>query len=852
MAGRTVDININYKFDTSQLRAAQQVTEQAQRATDNLRQSTSQAGANAGTAFKPAVASIQDLTAKLAVLKQRIIESSNPQQVKTLSDQYKQLKTQLDQANKAAFDAGKSLKQTSDATQSMAAGFGQLVTSIKLFLSAGLVRELVSAELEMAKLAGNVQGVKIAFDKFPNSVALLDQLKTKTHGTVSEFDLMKKAVFAADFGIPIKNLGTLLEFAAARAQQTGLNVDYLVDSIVRGIGQKSILRLDNLGLSAERLKNELGGASIKAKSIADVTEAVSKIAQEELQKMGGYVDTSATKVDNLAANFQKLKTILAEKLTNNSFLDFLDNAIKGTSLLLMGEKGRNEQAIKAYASVVAEDVKRETMNNKALKNQQEIRDAIQQEINTRVSVIGKYNDQIAAHNRIKDANRASQSEVVYLTDKEKDNIKVANEQIKTLQNRKAIYLEVNRILLQYLLELDAQTQSQKKSEDTLDELEKKVKDLNDAIQQTENISTRSGQNEARRLKFERDAVQKRIDKIKETIFWEEELEKRRQSRPIIKQVTDINPEKIKSTLNPLASQGKIINDLTDNSKYLFEALGRIEAGFTGIVNGSVKLKTAKLGFIDLRTELEKAIDTQRQLIGDTGVSIIQNQLNSIVQAESDAYTVRINNLNRFYDNQIKLAGDNQRAQNELDIQRNQQVQKLEKEQFQKDKQVKKLQAIINGAAAAARAFVDYEYPASLVIAALAAAEVASQVAIIDRQQPGFAKGVIDLKGPGTTTSDSIPARLSRGESVMTAEETFRAKGVLEMVRANKLDDAILKQLQLGGGGVKYIGMSDERIVSAIERQKYPDILRISNDLYEVKKSKDGLSKKIRRKSIPNG
>ncbi len=37
--------------------------------------------------------------------------------------------------------------------------------------------------------------------------------------------------------------------------------------------------------------------------------------------------------------------------------------------------------------------------------------------------------------------------------------------------------------------------------------------------------------------------------------------------------------------------------------------------------------------------------------------------------------------------------------------------------------------------------------------------------------PGFATGVIGLQGPGTATSDSILARLSRGESVITARAT---------------------------------------------------------------------------------
>lgn len=58
---------------------------------------------------------------------------------------------------------------------------------------------------------------------------------------------------------------------------------------------------------------------------------------------------------------------------------------------------------------------------------------------------------------------------------------------------------------------------------------------------------------------------------------------------------------------------------------------------------------------------------------------------------------------------------------------------------------------------------------------LAAANIAfglAQVAKINATSvPQFAEGVIGLQGPGTSTSDSITAKLSKGESVMTAKAT---------------------------------------------------------------------------------
>jgi hypothetical protein len=56
--------------------------------------------------------------------------------------------------------------------------------------------------------------------------------------------------------------------------------------------------------------------------------------------------------------------------------------------------------------------------------------------------------------------------------------------------------------------------------------------------------------------------------------------------------------------------------------------------------------------------------------------------------------------------------------------------------------------------------------------------------------------VIDLQGPGTGTSDSIPARLSRGESVLTAEETRLYRPLLWAIRRRELEPQLARQLAL--------------------------------------------------------
>jgi hypothetical protein len=75
-------------------------------------------------------------------------------------------------------------------------------------------------------------------------------------------------------------------------------------------------------------------------------------------------------------------------------------------------------------------------------------------------------------------------------------------------------------------------------------------------------------------------------------------------------------------------------------------------------------------------------------------------------------------------------------------------------------------------------------PGNFVLAGLVAAMGAAQVAAIAATP--LARGVIDLQGPGTSTSDSIPARLSRGESVLTAEETRLYRPLLWAMRRREM------------------------------------------------------------------
>lgn len=252
--------------------------------------------------------------------------------------------------------------------QSLFSGFTNNIKNIGASIGAAFgIQQIASFTLEVSKLAGEAEGVKAAFDKLPDSIQLMNRLKNATGGTVSELELMKRAVQSANFGISLQALPKLLQFAAIRAQQTGQSIDYLVDSIVTGIGRKSVLILDNLGISATRLKAQFNGASLEAQEIGDVAEAVGRIAEEELTKMGDLSENAATKIARLSSSWENLKVAVGEAANNsgalNKFLDVLTRTLNlsagdnlTTSLVALQntlDNGRLEEFIDKTSQLIA-------------------------------------------------------------------------------------------------------------------------------------------------------------------------------------------------------------------------------------------------------------------------------------------------------------------------------------------------------------------------------------------------------------------------------------------------------------------------------------------------------------------
>jgi hypothetical protein len=241
-------------------------------------------------------------------------------------------------ATKAGNDAAGAAKKAGAETDNLGkkvkqvdGSFSQLGKTIGAAFAVEKLRQFVT---ESVKAAAAAEGIEAAFNRIAPE-GTLERLRQATKNTVSDVQLMTAAVKANNFQLPLQNLPKFFEFAQKRARETGESVDYLVESIVLGIGRKSPLILDNLGISAVRLREKFKGISEEQVDVAAVSQAVEDIVTEEMQKMGSSALTTADKIAQWGSAFDNAKvkageffiifgTFIEEYIRNFTWKDIFD------------------------------------------------------------------------------------------------------------------------------------------------------------------------------------------------------------------------------------------------------------------------------------------------------------------------------------------------------------------------------------------------------------------------------------------------------------------------------------------------------------------------------------------------
>ena len=304
------------------------------------------------------------------------------------------------------------------------------------------ITALVRFGREAVQLAAKLQGIESAFAKLDDP-KLLDDLRAATRGMVSDLELMRQAVRAKNFAIPLKDLATFFEFATKRSLETGESVDYLVNSIIDGIGRKSTLVMDNLGISSVALQNEI-------KKTGDFAVAAGNLIKQGIEDMGEVADTAMVALvaaqatwDNFKAKagglfleaaagqieYMKARRVLLDgediDWMKKLWVNLTNDTEAVTELaehfrLLNAEIDEGEEVVNAYAGVLDRVVKsgidwadvtatifkQWVTENDIIKAQIALREKLIGAINaTRLAKLAELNEIIAAYDKIKKAEK---------------------------------------------------------------------------------------------------------------------------------------------------------------------------------------------------------------------------------------------------------------------------------------------------------------------------------------------------------------------------------------------------------------------------------------------------------------
>ena len=177
-----------------------------------------------------------------------------------------------------------------------------------------------------------------------------------------------------------------------------------------------------------------------------------------------------------------------------------------------------------------------------------------------------------------------------------------------------------------------------------------------------------------------------------------------------------------------------------------------------------------------------------------GVNQRIEAINREEELRTSAYRDELSRLNKQGEltekeakRKIELENKIKEQEDKFEAQRRQEL----RERASFERQLALFQVAIDTAASAGKTAAQLGYPAAIPFIALAITQGAARAALIATQPlPAFKDGEIDIDGPGTGTSDSILARISKGESVVNAKATKKNREELDAINQHRYEDLV--------------------------------------------------------------
>lgn len=271
---------------------------------------------------------------------------------------------------------------------------------------------------------------------------------------------------------------------------------------------------------------------------------------------------------------------------------------------------------------------------------------------------------------------------------------------------------------------------------------------------------------------------------------------------------------------------------------------------------SKALKDADQKDVDNSIAIHQKLKTQLISIQNQLIDAIQAKNDNIYASEVQSSQDRINNLTKEKDAELKAAGDNKKAQAEIERNYTKLVdEETAKQNYIKykqalfDKRMSELKVITSVAAGIAKAYEDYNYIIATVISALIAAVGVAQISAIESAPlPAYAEGTGDHPGgPAIVGEDGSELVYSPGHGfaltpeVATMVDLPAGSAVIshDATRALALEGLI--NGSYNGGAMVSVTLDDSRILEKLDQvaQSIPHLDEQLGVLHRVFKNQNG-------------
>lgn len=581
------------------------------------------------------------------------------------------------------------------------------------------------------------------------------------------------------FSNPKKAITDLVDFLKNNLINRLQGFKVVLDGILERDPKKLTDGISQITTGITNLSDKIENAASKtAKFIGDAANRGQKIVQiqRELEDLEGAIakrraETASRETELLLIAKRASSTAKERKAAT-------DEILKNTADLQKLEEDIVSKKIEELKLTQSQNIT-DRKGNKELQDLEaeliKVRDAGKDKQLQLIKILNK-EEKSATKEKTADANKAAKDEEDRLNKIADRNAFLEELRIKTLlsgqEQEEALFQLAFEKRVEDLIALN-------RSEKQIEEIkQKELKAIRDKYSAEDKAKKEQEFNN--KIAFNQKELELELNAVDLSVATEEEKERRKAEI----QLASLE-EQLRLTKDFLGPEGSLTKEQLQGIKAIEQAIAKAKEGLKPKEEDPTVAKALGLDpeaikeGIEVLNEVTKGLQAVNDII-NAGFETRLNNIDATKNAEIDA-------INQ------STASEEDKAKKIQEIEREAAMARydIELKQFQANKATAIIQTIINTAQAVMAQLLAAP-PAGFIFAGLAAATGAAQLALIASQpappRPAFATGVIGLDGPGTATSDSIDARLSRGESVMTAKATERFAPVLaqmEMAVGNR-------------------------------------------------------------------